>query len=131
MRRFSILSICLAIVLLTTYAFSTDVLLTSKGKRYHSVDCSRIANKATKKVSEEEAIAQGLTPARCLKKQQTVSSQINEEDLVFVTRSGKRYHRKDCPVIRKRDTSSISLAEAQAKGLKPCSKCFGRQTEKN
>ncbi len=45
-----------------------------------------------------------------------------EKLLVYVTRSGTRYHLRDCPHCRGGATS-ISLAEARKREMKPCSQC--------
>lgn len=42
--------------------------------------------------------------------------------IVYVTKSGKKYHRKDCYHLRK-SSRAISLREAVKKGYGPCSHC--------
>jgi len=42
---------------------------------------------------------------------------------VYRTKKGERYHKKDCWVIKKRDTSKIPLATAIKRGLQPCRVC--------
>ena len=46
-----------------------------------------------------------------------------KEEVVYVTRRGKKYHKETCPFIKNRDTVSMSVKEAEAKGLKPCGRC--------
>lgn len=41
---------------------------------------------------------------------------------VYVTASGKKYHRSDCAYLTK-SKQAISLADAKSKGYSPCSKC--------
>ena len=41
---------------------------------------------------------------------------------VYVTKSGKKYHKKGCQHLR-RSSRAISLSEAVAKGYEPCSRC--------
>ena len=43
---------------------------------------------------------------------------------VYVTKSGKKYHKADCSFIQDRKSEKISKKEALAKGLTPCPKCF-------
>jgi endonuclease YncB( thermonuclease family) len=45
-----------------------------------------------------------------------------EEIIVYVTKSGKKYHRKDCQYLRK-SAIPITLKEAIARGYEPCSRC--------
>ncbi|MDD5017792.1 MAG: hypothetical protein PHO15_06820 [Eubacteriales bacterium] len=45
------------------------------------------------------------------------------EDIVYVTESGTKYHKQDCSYL----TSSkipVSLEQAIQEGKKPCSRCF-------
>lgn len=46
----------------------------------------------------------------------------NSETTVYVTKSGSRYHRKDCQHVRG-GSSAIPLGEAKSRGLKPCQRC--------
>jgi endonuclease YncB( thermonuclease family) len=43
-------------------------------------------------------------------------------EMVYVTKSGKKYHRQDCQFISHGSTA-ISLADAAKRGLEPCSRC--------
>ena len=45
----------------------------------------------------------------------------NKTETVYVTRTGKRYHRDGCRYLRSR--IPISLKDAQAKGYTPCKVC--------
>jgi endonuclease YncB( thermonuclease family) len=42
-------------------------------------------------------------------------------ELVYVTTSGKKYHRSDCQFAR--GAGAVTLAEAKLRGLTPCSRC--------
>ncbi len=42
---------------------------------------------------------------------------------VYVTKSGKKYHRPECPHARRGNAQGITLSEARARGLAPCSRC--------
>ncbi len=43
---------------------------------------------------------------------------------VYVTQSGKKYHKADCSFVQDRKPAKISKKDALAKGLMPCPKCF-------
>jgi endonuclease YncB( thermonuclease family) len=45
-----------------------------------------------------------------------------DDTIVYVTKSGKKYHRADCPHVRSGATQ-LSLKEARARGYTPCSHC--------
>lgn len=112
----------LGITLLMSSTVFADVFITKQGGKYHLENCPLIANKETQKITEQDAMAKGLTPcSRCIGKEQVNK---NNEDLVFITANGKKYHRQDCNLIAKRKTEGISLVDAKAKGLEPCGRCF-------
>jgi len=118
--------VILGVTLLFASTVFADVYITKQGGKYHSENCPLIANKETQKITEQDAMAKGLTPcSRCIGKEQIKN---NNEDLVFVTANGKKYHHQDCNLIAKRKTSAISLADAKGKGLEPCGKCFSSKT---
>jgi uncharacterized protein (DUF1501 family) len=126
MFRKIILAISCLALLLTGTVFA-DVLITKQGTKYHSENCPLVANKDTQKISEEEAVAKGLTPcAKCIAKKQAKGEEVG---VVFVTINGKKYHRQDCNLIAKRTTTGISLVDAKAKGLEPCGRCFSKKSQ--
>lgn len=43
---------------------------------------------------------------------------------VYVTMSGKKYHKSDCFYIADRTTMSLTVTEAEQQGYSPCSVCF-------
>lgn len=45
-----------------------------------------------------------------------------DEVIVYVTRAGRKYHRADCQYVRN-GAIAITLKEARARGLTPCSRC--------
>ena len=49
------------------------------------------------------------------------------KSVVYITATGKRYHSAGCVYLRK-SSIAISLADAKARGLTPCSKCGGHPT---
>lgn len=50
-----------------------------------------------------------------------MESASNASDTVYITASGKRYHRKECRYAK--TASPVTRAEAEAKGLTPCKQC--------
>ena len=55
-------------------------------------------------------------------KEKSQSSASDEDTIVYITPSGKKYHRDDCYHLRK-NRIPISLAEAKRRGYEPCSHC--------
>ncbi len=45
-------------------------------------------------------------------------------DQVFATKNGTKYHKESCPLIKNKGAEKIDKAQAMAKGLEPCKKCF-------
>lgn len=52
----------------------------------------------------------------------------SKSDKVYVTKSGKCYHSKQCG---KGNFAQVTLEEAKTKGLKPCKRCFKNDTDEN
>ena len=46
----------------------------------------------------------------------------NEDEVVYITRTGKKYHRDGCSSLKK-SKILISLKEARKRGYSPCAKC--------
>lgn len=119
---------CLLVLLASTFAFAADVYITKSGSKYHAQDCPLIANKQTQAISQEEAETKGLTAClKCLAKNQLSSEE--KDDAVYVTKSGTKYHKPECNLIKNRQTSQIPIEEAVQKGLEPCGKCFPKQAK--
>lgn len=112
-----------ACLVLPNLVLADDVLVTKSGSRYHQNGCPLVANRQTSPISLEEAKAKGLEP--CLK---CANKDIVKEtsDEVSITKSGAKYHTADCQLIKSRDKNSVSLSEAQAKGLEPCGRCMAK-----
>lgn len=49
-----------------------------------------------------------------------------DEHIVYVTQSGKKYHREDCMYLSS-SKIPISLEQAIAEGKEPCNKCYPNQ----
>lgn len=53
----------------------------------------------------------------------SVSRSVVQEATVYVTPSGKKYHRSTCQYVKGRDTKSMSESIAIEAGFEPCSVC--------
>ena len=80
------------------------------------------AEAAAKAQAEAEAKAQTEAAARQKAEEEAAAAQRNEQT-VYVTNSGKKYHREGCQYLKK-SKIPISLSSAQSQGYAPCSKCF-------
>lgn len=49
---------------------------------------------------------------------------ISEKDIVYITKTGDKYHKQDCYYIRGRNTLTVTLSEANTQGYLPCSVCY-------
>ena len=65
------------------------------------------------------ASASALPPAPQPAPQQSAQT---KEITVYITRTGKKYHRAGCSYLRS-SSIPISLKEAKARGYTPCSRC--------
>lgn len=52
------------------------------------------------------------------------SSQVQQSENVFVTKTGRKYHRSDCFHIKDSETVELTISEAEAAGYEPCKDCF-------
>lgn len=48
---------------------------------------------------------------------------VNKDEVVYITKSGKRYHKDGCSGLSKSKIPS-TVSEAEAKGLTPCGNCY-------
>ena len=48
---------------------------------------------------------------------------------VYVTKRGKKYHKKTCSLIKNKDVKTLELKDAQEKGYKACRRCFKKKTK--
>lgn len=70
-------------------------------------------------VQKGGAVVRGKRP-----KPTDIISYYKNEDVVYVTKSGGKYHKDGCPYL-KSSKIMISLEQAIAEGKEPCSRCFG------
>ncbi|MFH1655552.1 MAG: hypothetical protein ABH954_02955 [Candidatus Omnitrophota bacterium] len=136
-RKLTVLIMCLVFLTITSSVFAEDVYITKQGKKYHKENCRFIANRDTQEIGLEDANAKGLTPcSKCFGDTEEVTkSKSNRktdknEDLVYVTKGGKKYHKPECSLIKNKNTTGIPIVEAETKNLTPCSKCSSDQQVK-
>ncbi|HDP1318230.1 TPA: hypothetical protein P5Y25_000448 [Enterococcus faecium] len=73
--------------------------------------------------AQQEAIAQQQAAAEQASQQaQAAAPEQNNEQTVYVTPTGSKYHTHKCG---NGTYTPATLSEAQARGLTPCSKCYG------
>lgn len=60
----------------------------------------------------------------CSSPQQGNNSDKKVTNGVYVTKSGKKYHKEWCRTIKGRDTKIISIREAESRGKSKCKVCF-------
>lgn len=61
-------------------------------------------------------------PATAPRAESDADSAAGDDELVYVTAHGRKYHRKDCQYVRNGGTA-LTLQEARARGYSPCAKC--------
>ena len=59
-----------------------------------------------------------------------MASAVRAEE-VLVTPKGTKYHLATCPLIKNKETATMEKAEAEAKKLKPCTRCFKAKAQKS
>lgn len=57
-----------------------------------------------------------------------IISYYKNEDVVYVTESGTKYHKEGCPYL-KSSKIMVSLEQAVMEGKQPCSRCFGGSSD--
>ena len=104
---------------------SSTVYLTRTGSKYHKENCrylskSKIPIKLVD-VSPLHLPCSVCKPPTLSQQNQSIKQNDQKKNIVFVTRTGSKYHRSGCRYLRK---SSIpkSLVDAK-KGYSPCSVC--------
>jgi len=59
---------------------------------------------------------------KSLRRARSIRIDSSEDRQVYVTKTGKRYHRKTCSSLSK-SSIKLKLSEAKAKGCTPCKRC--------
>ena len=73
--------------------------------------------------SSEIASCGGVVVRGDMPKPTDIASYYKNENIVYVTKRGKKYHKDGCRFL-KSSKIMISLEQAEEEGLTPCSKCF-------
>lgn len=55
----------------------------------------------------------------------TVTVDYSTGEYIYITKSGEKYHKENCPHIKGRQTIEMTLEEAEQLGYEPCKSCFG------
>ncbi len=102
----------------TTYRTDINgtVKVTSDGKNITIATENKTTEKVTSSTPNNSA-----TTNTTVKKQETSTTQ-PITTTVYVTKTGKKYHKDGCSSLSK-SKIAISLSDAEAKGYEPCSKC--------
>lgn len=89
----------------------------SKNKKYY-------VRVRTYKVVNKETAYSSWSRSKWAKTSTSSTSHKTSSNTVYCTSSGKCYHRKNCPTLkRSHNIKSISKSAAKARGLKPCKVC--------
>lgn len=114
-----------------TSKIKTPFVGSIKSDKFHHRDCRYVSqiNEANLKTwnSAEEALEEGRVPCKvCNPAASTVRQQVKQkatDDItVYITRTGKKYHRAGCRYLR-RNMIPMKLSEAR-KRYSPCSVCM-------
>lgn len=54
----------------------------------------------------------------------TAAATDNNENVVYITKSGSKYHHPDCRYVKDKNPLSITLQEAESQGYSACSVCY-------
>ena len=81
------------------------------------------AEEAARAQAEAEAAAQAQAQAEAQRRAEAAAAAQPNEQTVYITKTGKKYHRDGCRYLKKSQIP-ISLSDAESRGYTPCSKCF-------
>lgn len=106
------------------------VYITKTGKKYHRANC-RYLKYSSIPIGLDNAVELGYMPCSVcdpplvgepLGYKQNVRPPTEKEDIVYITKTGSKYHRLGCRYLR-RSSIPISLKKAEEYGYSPCSVC--------
>lgn len=81
------------------------------------------APKEEEKPKETTTSEESTTPTQTAPSE-TTQTHDRSQDTVYVTRTGKKYHRDHCPSFRKNTVlTEMTRGEAEANGYEPCNRC--------
>ena len=99
----------------TNTATSSDVEPFGSSDRKSDIDSGGNVDSRQQEQQEEQPQAQ----------QEPQPQEEQTEAVVYVTNSGKKYHRQGCPTIRNSSLIELTEDDAKAQGYEPCKKCYG------
>ena len=122
----------------TANAGTDTVYITNSGKKYHAAGCRYLARSQIP-ISLADAKARGYTACSVCGggASESVSTgsastqagaslnrgnNPNQDEIVYITRTGTKYHRAGCSSLRK-SAIPISKKDAVARGYSPCKRC--------
>lgn len=110
-----------AFVILLVLAILTVVLIFVFNQREisHIPQTTETTTKLTTEYTTE------LTTEQTTTENTTFSAQ--QSETVYITKSGKKYHKSDCFYISGRSVRALTVTEAEQYGYSPCSVCFNGQ----
>ncbi|MDH7568443.1 MAG: hypothetical protein QHJ73_02485 [Armatimonadota bacterium] len=102
------------------------VYATASGDRFHLAGCSALGESRVR-LTYAEALARGLAPCQlCVGRRQPEAERSSPlpppAETVYVTHSGKKYHRLECSALAK-TRDALSVEEARQRGYQPCEVC--------
>lgn len=80
------------------------------------------AEEAARAQAEAEAAAQAEAEAEARRQSEQAPSIQTNEQTVYITKTGEKYHNSGCSSLRK-SKIPISLSDAEARGYTPCKNC--------
>lgn len=86
-------------------------------------EAQRQAEAAAEAQRQAEAAAEAQRQADAAAAAQAQQQSQQNEETVYITNTGEKYHRDGCQYLSK-SKHAISLSDAQARGYTPCSRCF-------
>lgn len=81
------------------------------------------AEEAARAQAEAEAAAQAQAEAEAQRQAEAAAAAQANEQTVYITNTGKKYHRDGCRHLKK-SKIPISLSDAEARGYTACKNCF-------
>lgn len=86
---------------------------------YHRLDCTDFDNSNFVAYNSSTAVAQGYKP--CSKCNAPIVDKVEKTYIVYITRSGSKYHTSNCSYLK--SSIAISKIDAISQGYTACSRC--------
>lgn len=55
----------------------------------------------------------------------TTQAQLSDDDIVYITQHGTKYHKENCYYIKNSETVALTVEQAEQQGYSPCAVCIG------